>query len=127
MVKSYYGWELAVHLVYQLFLQLQLMVLKWLLKLKITDVITSYSIHYTKLYEYFKGINKIQFEGTTSKNPMAFRYYDENRVIGGKTMKEHLRFAVAYWHTFCGDGGDPFGPGTTNYEWTKGNTRNNFV
>ncbi len=73
--------------------------------------------------KYFKGINKIQFEGTTSKNPMAFRYYDENRVIGGKTMKEHLRFAVAYWHTFCGDGGDPFGPGTTNFEWTKGNTK----
>ena len=49
--------------------------------------------------KYFKGINKIQFEGTESKNPMAFRYYDENRVVGGKTLKEHLRFAVAYWHT----------------------------
>ena len=70
---------------------------------------------------YFKGINKIQFEGKESKNPMAFRYYDENKVVAGKTMKEHLRFAVAYWHTFCGEGGDPFGPGTKVFEWTKSN------
>lgn len=71
--------------------------------------------------KYFKGINKIQFEGTDSKNPMAFRYYDENRIVAGKTMKEHLRFAIAYWHTFCGEGGDPFGPGTKVYDWVKGN------
>ncbi|MDA3892136.1 MAG: xylose isomerase [Salinivirgaceae bacterium] len=69
--------------------------------------------------KYFKGINKIQFEGVESKNPLAFRYYDENRVIGGKTMKDHMRFAVAYWHTFCGEGGDPFGPGTKVFEWAK--------
>ncbi|GAF04594.1 xylose isomerase [Saccharicrinis fermentans] len=67
--------------------------------------------------EYFKGIDKIKFEGPESKNPLAFKWYDENRVVAGKTMKEHLRFAIAYWHTFCGDGGDPFGPGTQVFEW----------
>ncbi len=67
--------------------------------------------------EYFKGINQIQFEGAESKNPLAFKWYDENRVVAGKTMKEHLRFAVAYWHTFCGTGGDPFGPGTQMFPW----------
>jgi len=67
--------------------------------------------------EYFKGISKIQFEGRDSDNPLAFKWYDENRIIGGKTMKEHLRFAVAYWHTFCGTGADPFGPGTKVFPW----------
>ncbi len=67
--------------------------------------------------EYFKGIDKIKFEGPDSKNPLAFKWYDENRVVAGKTMKEHLRFAVAYWHTFCGTGGDPFGPGTKLFPW----------
>lgn len=67
--------------------------------------------------EYFKGITKIQFEGKNSDNPLAFRYYNENEVVGGKTMKEHLRFAVAYWHTFQGTGGDPFGPGTAVRSW----------
>ena len=62
--------------------------------------------------EYFKGIGKIQFEGPSSRNPLAFRYYDEDQVVGGKTMKEHFRFAVAYWHTFSATGGDPFGAGT---------------
>jgi xylose isomerase len=71
--------------------------------------------------EYFKGIGKIGFEGPKSTNPLAFKWYDENRVIGGKTMKDHLRFAVAYWHTFCGEGGDPFGPGTINYAWNLAN------
>lgn len=69
--------------------------------------------------EYFTGIGKIPFEGKESDNPMAFRYYDENRQVGGKTMKEHLRFAVAYWHTLCGTGGDPFGPGTKNFPWDQ--------
>jgi len=67
--------------------------------------------------EFFPGIGKIQFEGQASDNPLAFRCYDENRVIAGKTMKEHLRFAVCYWHTFCGTGGDPFGPGTKVFPW----------
>ncbi len=66
---------------------------------------------------YFKGISKIQYEGKSSKNPLAFKWYDENRMVNGKTMKEHFRFAVAYWHTFCGTGGDPFGPGTKNFPW----------
>lgn len=67
--------------------------------------------------EYFPGIGKIAYEGPESKNPMAYKWYDENRVVAGKTMKDHLRFAVAYWHTFCGDGGDPFGPGTRKFPW----------
>ncbi len=67
--------------------------------------------------EYFPGIGKIKFEGVESKNPLAFKWYDETRVINGKSMKEYLRFAVAYWHTFCGDGGDPFGPGTQIFPW----------
>lgn len=67
--------------------------------------------------EYFKGIGQIKYEGPQSKNPMAFKWYDESRVIAGKTMKDHLRFAVAYWHTFCGTGGDPFGPGTQIFPW----------
>lgn len=67
--------------------------------------------------EYFKGIGQIQYEGPKSKNPLAFKWYDENRVVAGKTMKAHLKFAVAYWHTFCGTGGDPFGPGTKAFPW----------
>ncbi len=67
--------------------------------------------------EYFKGIDQIKYEGPDSRNPLAFKWYDENKVIGGKTMKEYLRFAVAYWHTFCGTGGDPFGPGTQIFPW----------
>jgi xylose isomerase len=69
--------------------------------------------------EYFKGINKIQFEGKESKNPLAFRYYNENKVVNGKTLKEHLKFAVAYWHSFCGTGGDPFGAGTRPMPWLE--------
>ncbi len=67
--------------------------------------------------EYFTGIGKIAFEGRESDNPLAFKYYDENKVVAGKTMKEHFRFAIAYWHTFCGTGGDPFGPGTKQFPW----------
>jgi len=70
--------------------------------------------------EYFPGIVKINFEGRESDNPMAFKFYDENKVVAGKTMKEHMRFAIAYWHTFCGTGEDPFGPGTQIFPWTKG-------
>lgn len=67
--------------------------------------------------EYFPGIGKIKFEGSKSDNPLAFKYYDENRVVAGKTMKAHLRFATAYWHTFCGTGGDPFGAPTKRFPW----------
>ncbi len=68
--------------------------------------------------EYFKGIDKIKYEGKESDNPLAFKFYDENRVVAGKTMKEHFKFAVAYWHTLCNTGGDPFGPGTKIYPWS---------
>lgn len=59
--------------------------------------------------EYFKNVSKIQYEGPKSDNPLAFKFYNPDEKIGDKTMKEHLRFAVAYWHTFQGRGGDPFG------------------
>ncbi|CAG2097369.1 xylose isomerase [Xanthomonas euroxanthea] len=72
--------------------------------------------------EYFPGIGKIGFEGRDSDNPLAFKVYDANKQIGDKTMAEHLRFAVAYWHSFCGNGADPFGPGTRAYPWDLGNT-----
>lgn len=62
--------------------------------------------------EYFPEIGKIQFEGPESKNPMAFHYYDAERVVAGKTMKEWMRFAMAWWHTLCAEGGDQFGGGT---------------
>ena len=69
--------------------------------------------------EYYKGIDKIKFEGRESDNPLAFKYYDPEKVVAGKTMKEHFKFAIAYWHSFCGVGSDPFGPGTQNFEWDK--------
>ncbi len=68
--------------------------------------------------EYFKGIGPIKYEGKESDNPLAFKYYDAGKKVGKKTMQEHFRFAVAYWHTFCGTGGDPFGPGTKNFPWS---------
>jgi xylose isomerase len=71
--------------------------------------------------EFFKGIKKIDFEGPETDNPLAFRWYDENQVVGSKTLKDHLRFAVAYWHTFCETGGDPFGPGTKSFPWDRNN------
>jgi xylose isomerase len=70
--------------------------------------------------EFFPGIGKIGFEGSESDNPLAFKWYDENAVVGGKTMKETLRFAVAYWHSFCGGGGDPFGAATRPMPWNEG-------
>jgi xylose isomerase len=66
---------------------------------------------------YFPNIDKIKFEGKGSKNPFAFKYYDENKIIGGKTLKEHFKFSIAYWHTFCATGADPFGPGTMVRPW----------
>jgi len=71
--------------------------------------------------EYFPGIQKIKFEGKDSDNPLSFKYYDPDSVVDGKTMKDHLRFATAYWHTFCGTGNDPFGPGTKVYPWDNSN------
>ena len=69
--------------------------------------------------EYFPGIGKISYEGKSSDNPLAFKFYDPDRVIGGKTMEQHLRFAVCYWHTFRGTGADPFGPGTQIFPWDE--------
>ena len=67
--------------------------------------------------EFFKGIGQIKYEGPESDNPLAFRWYDENKTIAGKSMKEHLRFACAYWHSFCGNGADPFGGPTHVHPW----------
>ena len=69
--------------------------------------------------EYFAGINKIQFEGKESKNPMAFHYYDAERVVYGRKMKDWFKFSMAWWHTLCAEGNDPFGPGTIKFEWNN--------
>jgi xylose isomerase len=69
--------------------------------------------------EYFKGIGEIKFEGAASDNPLAFKYYNPEQVVAGKTMREHFKFAIAYWHTFCGQGSDPFGPGTQIFAWDQ--------
>ncbi len=69
--------------------------------------------------EFFKGIGRIKYEGLESDNPLAFRWYDENRIVAGKTMKETLRFACAYWHSFVGNGSDPFGEPTHLFPWNE--------
>ena len=69
--------------------------------------------------EYYKGIGDIKYEGKNSTNPFSFKYYDPNKIVAGKTLKEHFRFAIAYWHSFCGQGTDPFGSGTQNFLWDK--------
>ncbi|HEY1870882.1 MAG TPA: xylose isomerase [Chitinophagaceae bacterium] len=69
--------------------------------------------------EFFKNIPQIKFEGKESNNPLAFRWYDENKVVGGKKLKDHLRFACAYWHSFCGNGSDPFGEPTHLFDWNE--------
>ena len=69
--------------------------------------------------EYYKGIGQIKFEGKESDNPLAFKYYNPDQLIASKTMREHFKFAIAYWHTFCGQGSDPFGPGTQNFAWDQ--------
>ena len=70
--------------------------------------------------EYFKGIGKIKFEGRGTDNPLAFRYYDPEKIVAGKKMKDHLRFAIAYWHSFCADGTDMFGKPTMVFPWNEG-------
>ncbi len=69
--------------------------------------------------KFFKHISKVRFEGKESDNPFAFRYYNPKQRVGKKTMAEHLRFAIAYWHTFGGTGGDPFGVPTKNFPWLQ--------
>jgi xylose isomerase len=71
--------------------------------------------------EYFKGINKIPFEGKESDNPLAYKFYDPERVVAGKKLKDHFKFAMAYWHTLCNEGGDPFGAGTQVFPWNTSN------
>ncbi len=67
--------------------------------------------------EFFPGIGKIRFEGKESRNPLAFRYYDANKVVLGKTMAEWLKFSMAWWHTLCAEGADQFGGGTKTFPW----------
>src|SRR5215470_3153193 len=69
--------------------------------------------------EFFKNISQIKFEGTATDNPLAFRWYDENKMVAGKKMRDHLRFACAYWHSFCGSGADPFGEPTHLFPWNE--------
>jgi len=64
--------------------------------------------------EFFKGVPKIQYEGKDSRNPFAFKYYNPDEIIGVKTMKEQLKFAMSYWHTLCAEGTDMFGVGTAD-------------
>lgn len=75
--------------------------------------------------EFFKGISKIQYEGKASKNPLSFKFYNPDEVInapyGAKTMKEHLKFALSWWHTMCGEGADMFGRGTADKAWASSN------
>ncbi len=69
--------------------------------------------------EFFKGIGQVKFEGPESDNPLAYRWYDENKIVAGKPMKEYLRFACAYWHSFVGNGADPFGEATHLHPWNE--------
>lgn len=69
--------------------------------------------------EYFPGIGKIAYEGPESRNPLAYRYYDANRVVLGKKMSEWLKFAMAWWHTLCAEGADQFGTGTKKFPWNE--------
>ena len=71
---------------------------------------------------YFPTVEKIKFEGTASKNPLAFRYYDPEKMVYGKKMKEWFKFSMAWWHTLCAEGGDPFGGGTKTFPWTSGSS-----
>ncbi len=69
--------------------------------------------------EFFKGIDQVKYEGPESDNPLAFRWYDENKVVAGKTLKDHFKFSCAYWHSFVNDGNDPFGGPTHLFEWNQ--------
>ncbi len=69
--------------------------------------------------EYFPTVGSIQYEGRDSENPLAFKFYERDRLVGDKTMEQHLRFAVCYWHTFCAKGSDPFGANTRVFSWDE--------
>src|SRR5439155_20018122 len=66
---------------------------------------------------HFPEVEKIRYEGPKSKNPLSFRHYNPDEAVEGKKMRDHFRFAVAYWHTFRGTGADPFGPGCAARPW----------
>jgi xylose isomerase len=86
--------------------------------LKVTDRnFKKFTMIYKGQKEVYPGVGKIEYEGSKSKNPLAFRWYNAEEKVGGKKMKDHLRFAIAYWHSFCGDGSDPFGNATRFYPW----------
>ena len=70
--------------------------------------------------EFFPGVPKIQYGGPKSRNPLEFKHYNPDEVVGGKTMKDHLRFSVVYWHTFANPLSDPFGAGTAIRPWDDG-------
>ncbi len=74
------------------------------------------------MIKYFLNIEKIQYEGTHSKNPLSFKHYNPQEMVGDKTMEDHLRFSIAYWHTFCGEGLDPFGLPTLRRPWNQANS-----
>lgn len=76
----------------------------------------------TKSSEFFPGIGKIKFEGVESRNPLAFRYYNPEKEVYGRKMKDWFKFSMAWWHTLCAEGGDPFGPGTKSFPWVNGNS-----
>jgi xylose isomerase len=69
--------------------------------------------------EYFKGIRNIKYEGRDSTNPFSYKFYNPEQIVAGKKMKDHFKFSVAYWHSFCGTGADPFGAPTQNFPWGK--------
>jgi len=71
---------------------------------------------------YFPTVGKITFEGKESKNPLAYRYYDANKVVYGKPMKDWFNFSMCWWHTLCSEGGDQFGPGTKTFPWAAGSS-----
>lgn len=75
-----------------------------------------------KSTEFFPKIGKVKFEGKESRNPLAFRYYDAEKVVYGRKMKDWFKFSMAWWHTLCAEGGDPFGPGTKTFPWNQGAT-----
>lgn len=70
--------------------------------------------------EYFPGIGEIKFEGKGSRNPLAFRYYDAEKIVHGRKMKDWFKFSMAYWHTLCEESSDPFGEKTKSFEWNRG-------
>ena len=71
---------------------------------------------------YFPTVGKINFEGKESRNPLAFRYYNPEKVVYGRKMKDWFKFSMAWWHTLCAEGGDPFGPGTKTFPWAQGSS-----